>query len=93
MASGGGGDGGGDGHAGHGHGPGEACHAAAHGHDARWERGAELSLYRVVDTARTRAYNTADETHVPVFKPWEARLDATPVAAALPPPRSGRASR
>ena len=64
-----------DGHEGHGHGPGEACHDSAHDHDASWERGAEMSLYRVVDVPRARALNTADPTHVPIFKPWDQRLD------------------
>ena len=76
-----------DGHEGHGHGPGEACHDSAHDHDASWERGAEMSLYRVVDVPRARALNTADPTHVPIFKPWDQRLDVLKVRAA------GRASR
>jgi hypothetical protein len=65
----------------HHHAPGASCEACA-GRDLGWVRGAAYSLYQVVDTPRARAYNTRDETWVPVFKPWERRLDSTTVRRA-----------
>lgn len=61
----------GDGHS-HGHSHG------GHDHES-WERGAEYSLYKCVDTPRVRCLNSASAGQVPVFKPWDQRLDTTQV--------------